>query len=70
VSFPSPGERPDWPPETPVPEVPTIVADFDYAGHNWLIVFWPPDQREDPWQVYRADLPWYWLKERYEDARV
>lgn len=50
--------------------VPRIVADFDYAGFNWLVVDWPDEDGEDgEWQVYRADLPYTWRDAPHEDLR-
>lgn len=43
---------------------PEIVADFEYDGKEFLVVYWPETEGEpDEFQIYRADWPWAW---RYE----
>lgn len=52
-------------------DVPVIVADFEFEGHDWLVVLWPADRTgEGRWQVYQADFPWYWKSKPYKDIRV
>ena len=56
-------------PEVNTNTVPKIVADFEFEGYTFLVVLWPEDMKEDRWQVYLSNFPWYWKTQPYEDVR-
>lgn len=49
----------------------TIIGDFEWDGHDWLVVLWKSDtDEEEQFEVYRADLPWHWLTQPHDDERI
>jgi hypothetical protein len=42
---------------------PKIVADFEFNGAKWLVVFWPAGSYGLPEEfvVYLADAMWGWM---------
>ena len=51
------------------PTVPKIVADFEFEGREWLVVFWPDGPTDEAFRCYLSDLPWHWQQGEYEDVR-